>query len=245
MPLTKDEAIVIRRLDYSETSQVVVLFGRSSGKIRAIAKGIKRSTKVRFAVGIDLLDVGHVMVSARSPRPIELATVTEWKQSEALSGLRSRLERMHAAGYAAEVVAGLTEDWDPHPALFDSLLVLLRTLCEASDVMPPLVAFQQVLLAEVGSLPDFQACMSCGRVPGSKEPSCFSSVEGGLVCRDCESAFVEKLDLPPGLAAVLGGEVDAQTAPGAFAVLDYHISHLMGRAPLTSSLLRAATRGPR
>ena len=40
--LTKDRAICVRVADYSETSQVVTLFARLSGKVRAIAKGSKR-----------------------------------------------------------------------------------------------------------------------------------------------------------------------------------------------------------
>ena len=55
MPLVKDEAIVLRRLDSSESSQVLVFFTREHGPQRLIAKGIKRGTKQRFATGIDLL----------------------------------------------------------------------------------------------------------------------------------------------------------------------------------------------
>ena len=47
-----DQAIVLGRLDYSETSQVHVLFAREHGKVRAIAKGIKRGTKKRFAAAV-------------------------------------------------------------------------------------------------------------------------------------------------------------------------------------------------
>lgn len=242
MGLTKDQAIVIRRLDYSETSQVIVLFARASGKIRAIAKGIKRSTKTRFAVGIDLLDVGHVVVSTRTPRPVELATVTEWKQAESLGGLRSRLSRLRAAEYAAEVVAGLTEDWDPHPALYDALLGLLRTLCAVEDAVAPLVMFQRSLLEEVGSFPEFHACLSCGRVGNAEGVIHFSSLEGGLLCRDCEAAFAEKMEMAPETLQALVDEPDAATAPGAFQVLNYHISHLMGRAPLTAPLIGSAGR---
>ena len=54
MTAIKDEAIVLRRLDYSETSQVLAFFTRDHGPRRLIAKGVKRSTKKKFATGIDL-----------------------------------------------------------------------------------------------------------------------------------------------------------------------------------------------
>jgi DNA repair protein RecO len=90
MATISDDAVVLARLDYSETSQVIVLFTRSYGKVRAIAKGIKRHTKTRFAVGIDLLDIGHVVVSAHPDRSAALATVTEWNPAASLSGLREK-----------------------------------------------------------------------------------------------------------------------------------------------------------
>jgi DNA repair protein RecO (recombination protein O) len=166
-----------------------------------------------------------------------LATVTEWKQTESLGGLRERLARLRAAEYAAEVVAGLTEDWDPHPTVFDGLVGLLRELCEASDTVTPLVRFQRGLLTDVGSWPEFRACLSCGRVDGGQAVAYFSSHEGGLLCRDCEAAFVEKLEVAPDTLRGLIGQPDAVSAPSAFGVLNYHISHLMGRAPLTGELV--------
>ena len=239
MALTKDEAVVLRRLDYSETSQVLVFFARASGKIRAIAKGIKRSTKTRFGGGIDLLDMGHLVVSTRSPRQAELATVTEWKQARSLIGLRGRLERLHAAQYAAEVVTGLTADWDPHPVLYDRLVDLLQALCRADVVAGCLVAFQRALLEEVGALPELCVCVSCGRVPGRGEPVFFSSFEGGLICRDCEAGHVEKREIPPGSSAVLHGGPGTETAAwGAFDIFNYHTAHLMGRNPATAPWVR-------
>ncbi|MCH7814056.1 MAG: recombination protein O N-terminal domain-containing protein, partial [Planctomycetes bacterium] len=49
MSFISERAVVLRRVDYSETSQVLVLLTRGHGKVRAIAKGIKRSTRKHFA----------------------------------------------------------------------------------------------------------------------------------------------------------------------------------------------------
>ena len=74
MPLIRDAAVVLGRIDYSESSQILVLFTREHGKVRAIAKGAKRSTKTRFAPGVDLLDIGTVIFSVRHERAEGLAT---------------------------------------------------------------------------------------------------------------------------------------------------------------------------
>ncbi len=60
MPLVSDRCICLRKLDYSETSQILMLMSRDYGIIRVIAKGAHRKTKAgasRFDGGIDLLDV--------------------------------------------------------------------------------------------------------------------------------------------------------------------------------------------
>ncbi len=56
MATIRDHAVALRRYEYSETSQVIVFFTRDHGLVRAIAKGIKRSTKTRFAAAVDPCD---------------------------------------------------------------------------------------------------------------------------------------------------------------------------------------------
>lgn len=265
MALIRDEAVVLARLDYSETSQVLVLFTRQHGKVRAIAKGIRRGTKARFAVGTDLLDVGTVVVSSRQERSANLATVTEWKQTRSLSGLRETLARLRGAEYAIEITTHLTEDWDPHFELFDSLLSTLTGLSEASEPLPLVVAYQLSLLDAVGSHPRFDTCVLCGRRDGLTH---LSAYEGGMICRHCEAGQVEKWAVSPGtlekvsrlatrsppkpqplarspsepqaLAAEPGGlrvssSAFSASTDSAFGLLNYYIAHLMGREPLLAS----------
>lgn len=253
MALIQDTAVTLRRLDFSETSQVMVFFTREHGKVRAIGKGIKRSTKTRFAVGIDLLEVGDMMLSVRQPRQEALAILTEWKPRRALSGLREKLSRLYAGQYAGETTAALTEDWDPHPALYDGLLNALETLCDAEAVLDPIVAYQSVLLEQIGAWPELDVCVSCRRSPPAEGNLYFSSLDGGLLCRDCEAGFVEKRLVERGAMAVLRGQAATTTVANgerqwsesdveaAFEVLNYHIAHQMGREPLLTPKLMGRT----
>ncbi len=231
---------MLGRLDYSETSQVLVLFTRDHGKVRAIAKGIKRGTKARFAVGVDLLDIGHVVFSSRGERSDTLATLTEWKPSRSLWGLREKLFRIHAGQYAAEVTAQLTEDGDAHPELFDSLSSTLAALTDASEPLELVTKYQIALLDSIGSLPRFDACVLCGREEGLTH---FSSFEGGLICRHCEPGQVEKREVSARTVKALGTSKSdhcsqgSGTLAGVFTVLNYHIAHLMGREPLLGSAI--------
>lgn len=248
MSLISDEAVVLGRLDYSEASQVLVLFTREHGKVRAIAKGIKRGTKARFAVGVDLLDVGHIVFSSRGERSDTLATLTEWKPSRSLWGLREKLFRIHAGQYAAEVTAHLTEDWDAHAELFDALVSTLAALTDATEPLDLVTRYQFALLDSVGSLPRFDACVLCGR---EEDLTHFSSFEGGLICRHCEPGQVEKREVSAATVELLrslsahgshcsqtsGTRPSSGTRGGVFTVLNYHIAHLMGREPVMGSSL--------
>lgn len=128
MPAISDQAIVLRLSDYSETSQIVTLFSAGNGQLRLIAKGARRSTRARVAAGLDLLEYGEA--GFFPPRgEAGLGTLTEWVQRDAFLGLRSSLPALYAGLYAAERVTALTQELDPHPALFVSLRELLRNLC--------------------------------------------------------------------------------------------------------------------
>ncbi len=94
--LTKDTAICIRAVDYSETSQIVTFFTRETGKINAIAKGSK-GPKSAFDGPIELFASGKIVFVQKSER---LAILTEFKQQSYFSHL----------GYIPK--AGMTFDYE-------------------------------------------------------------------------------------------------------------------------------------
>jgi DNA repair protein RecO (recombination protein O) len=238
MPLINDEAIAIRRLDFSESSQVLIFFTREHGKQRLIAKGVKRSTKTRFATGIDLLERGEVVFSRREERADRLGIMTEWHQEDVFAELRNDLRWIYAAQYAAEVTDAGTEDGDPSPGLYDALVTLLQSL--SRDGLPALVRFQRAVLEEIGLMPDLTRCVVCGRSWSGKTEPWFSARQGGLVCRSCEGGLAEKRRVQS--AAVLSITTDDLTdgsAGKAFDLLDYHLTESLGHELRLSRHLRA------
>ena len=164
MPLIQDEAITLRRLDYSETSQVLVFFTREHGRKRLIAKGIKRSTKKKFAVGIDLLERGRAVFTTGRSNHQGLGTLAEWRQTDVHLGLRNNLQRLYAAQYASEITTAMTEDEDPHPQLYDALAELLEKLSDGSEPLPAVIDYQCALLHAAGFWPDLNRCVVCDRI---------------------------------------------------------------------------------
>lgn len=242
MALIHDDAIVLRRLDYSETSQVLLVFCRAHGAQRMIAKGIKRGTKRRVAVGVDLLERGTVVFSRR-PGSEALGTLTEWRQRDAYPHLRRDLPRWYAAQYAAEAAAHLTEEGDPHPGLFDATIALLESLA-TDPSLAALTRWLHVLLREIGLTPEWSRCAACGRSVSAAEPVFFSSRQGGIVCRDCEPALVEKRRVASDALAALRLGAEQAAINGESAMQDDDSdSAETPRGPTDSKAAIAAARG--
>lgn len=216
MPLVADRCICLRKVEFSETSQILTLFGRRHGLVRVIAKGAHRTTKVgagKFGGGIDLLDLADAVFSHAPHR--ELPPLTEWKLVDGRRALRRRLRAIYLGTYSAELVAALFEEHDPHPALFDRLEQTLGELA-SPRLEQSFVAFELELLREAGVLPELSRCVNCGRDAGGSGGgrAYFSPSAGGVACRNCESAYPDRAELD---ARLLGAIrlVQAMTRDGA------------------------------
>lgn len=155
MASSRDRAICLRTHRFSETSQILTLFCRRTGIIRALAKGAHRRTKAgasNFDGGADLLDVGDCVFITHASR--DLATLTEWKLIEGHLGLRTNLRAMLIGQYLAEVLGLLLAEHDPHPVLFDRMRVTLPALT-TPRIEEEFVAMQIDILKDAGFLPDF------------------------------------------------------------------------------------------
>ncbi len=241
MATVNDHAIVLRRLDFSESSQVLLFFSREHGGQRLIAKGIKRSTKTKHGTAIDLLERGALSFLRKSGGEAQLGTLTEWKQLDAYLGLRSELVRLNGAQYVAEITGMLTEDGDPHPPLFDALAETLQALASGASPLPAMVAYQRRLLTEAGLWPDFERCVVSSRPAPPGRPAYYSATQGGLISRAHAETMREKRLIPAKLLDHLRrGDWAEEVAEQLFDVLDYTISHAAGKPPATRAALLSA-----
>ncbi|MFH1717530.1 MAG: DNA repair protein RecO [Planctomycetota bacterium] len=241
--LTKDLAICIRAVDYSETSQIVTLFARDAGKISAIAKGSKRP-KSAFDGPIEMLAHGKIVFADSNKE--KLATLTEFQQQPSLLSLHGSLFAMYCCLFGAELLNSLTHDYDPHPELFDSLLEFLHnanglqaTGNERRDMLALLILFQLGLLKEIGLQPILSYCVNCKakyELRDTKREAYFSNSANGLICRDCEASFADKVRLAGNVAAALASLKLIPGSPEKILtqiekVLVYHFTGLLGRPP--------------
>ena len=107
-------------------------------------------------------------------------------------------------------------------------------ISSAAEPLKATVTYQLDLLTAIGMSPRFDVCVQCGR---TEDLTHFSSHEGGAVCRHCEANRVEKREVAPDTFRVLRREVDLIAPVPPFALLNYHIAHLMGRQPRLAAKL--------
>lgn len=141
----------------------------------------------------------------------------------------------------AELLADWTEEYDPHPGLFDEALATLQELgAPELEAGPRLARFEMVLLRELGYSPVLHACAVCGADVGGR-PAGFSPAAGGVVCANCQASQRECRPLSPGgLAALtrLGepgsawrGPYDGAVREEVRQVLNHYVTYLLGRRP--------------
>lgn len=202
--LDKDIAICLRKTDFSETSQVVTFFTKDSGKLAAIAKGARRKNS-SFDGAIEVFSYGDIVYMQTATA--KLATLTEFSQRPVFQCLSRSLMSLNGGLFAVELMDFFTEEHDPHPDLFDSLVQFLtdvQVAADSSSGLRLLIIFQLTLLNEVGTKPLLARCSNCKVPYDDGWPFYyFSTIGNGLICPDCEFSFADKIRLSPQTAAVL------------------------------------------
>jgi DNA repair protein RecO (recombination protein O) len=231
-------ALVVRATDWSETSRICTLWTRELGKVRGLAKGGRR-LKSSFEVALDLLTVCSIVLLRKSSGGLDL--LTEAQVVERFPRLRTDLPALYAAYYIAELLADWTEDYDPHPALFDEARAALRELGQAPhQTGPRLARFELVLLRELGYRPVLESCTGCGAAIEG-ERLAFSAATGGVLCPRCQPGQRERRPLStPAWQALRAlsesGEAWQRDWPAAVRgelrqVLGQYVTYLLGRRP--------------
>jgi DNA repair protein RecO (recombination protein O) len=199
MAAEKAQAVVLRTTDWSESSRIATLWTREFGKVRVLAKGGRR-LKSNFENALDLLTVCSIVLLRKSSGSLDL--LTEAQVVRRFPRLRQDLGALYAAYYVAELLADWTEDYDPHPALYEEALATLRALGgdEAEAGSAPgqtglrILRFEMVFLRELGYVPVLEACAACGGpVPG--QGLAFGPAAGGVLCPKCQPGQRERRPL--------------------------------------------------
>jgi DNA repair protein RecO (recombination protein O) len=187
-------ALVVRTTDWSETSRIATLWTREFGKVRVLAKGGRR-LKSNFEIALDLLSVCSIVFIHKSAGGLDL--LTEAQVVEQFPRLRTELTSLYAGYYVAELLSDWTQDYGPHPKLFDDARSALRDFGEpGKQIGLRLAEFELAMIRELGYRPVLSACAGCGSaLDEADERQSFSPSIGGMICRACQSRHRDRLAL--------------------------------------------------
>jgi DNA repair protein RecO (recombination protein O) len=180
----KTEAIVLRTMDLGEADRVLTVLTPRLGKLKVIAKGVRRP---RSRIGGGLQPFSDVQLVLAVGRTFDVVTSSALEDPHL--GLRNDLHSTAAAWYVVELADRFCEGAaDSHEA-FRLLAQALSALDAGDAVSRDVVArwFELALLDAMGFRPELAACLECG---ASIEPedNVFSPVGGGVVCPQCRHA---------------------------------------------------------
>ena len=201
MGLYRDEAVVLRTWKLGEADRIVSLHTLGNGKVRGVAKGVRR-TRSKF--GARLEPACHVAVQLYRGRG-ELDTVTQAETLDRFGSLRSDPERFARASAMLEAVDQLALETGGDPGRHVMLVRALATL-DRSDSPLVVAGFFLKLLALEGVQPELDSCVTCGAAGPLVAIDVHS---GGVLCRDCRQGrpiSSEALDM---LRGMLGGQLAA------------------------------------
>jgi DNA repair protein RecO (recombination protein O) len=201
--LYRDDGVVLRVQKLGEADRIITLLTRRTGRVRAVAKGVRR-TKSKF--GASLEPFSHVDCQLYVGRELDIVTQAEIVSPYG-SDIVSEYGRYTAGTAMLETAERLTaEEREPSMRLFLLLVGGLKALSEgAHEPVLVLDAFVLRALAVSGYEPSLDTCARCGCEGPHRF---FAPSTGGVVCGDCRPAGAvtpsrESMNL---LAALLGGD---------------------------------------
>ena len=242
MPSEKTTAIVLRVIDFSESSCILTLFTEDFGKISALAKGARRP-KSPFESALDLLAVCRIVFLQKSGDVLDL--LTEAKLERRFRSASRDLSRLYAGYYVAELLREMTDLGDQHPELYREAERTLSELDQGSEPASLIMRFELAALKLLGFAPSLDDCAVCGNpIEPIEEPRrMFGVLAGGLLCSRCRGGQQEVVGLGIETVERLRAFSDLQSetwrtltwdrlVQGELrGVLNHYLANLLGRRP--------------
>jgi len=200
--ILKTEAIVLKSLNYGETSKIVTFYTREVGRLSGIVKGARRP-KNKFGASLEPMSQVSLVVYSKERR--EIQTVAECDLLKSFYRISDDLEKMAAGLAMIELVNTVAHEQEQNTSLYELLLDSLSVLSRATkNYQNLLYKFEIGLAFALGFGFSFTNCMSCGLTrdldSGMIE---FQLEKGGRLCPKCGGAAGHKVKLPRHVVGML------------------------------------------
>ena len=238
MPAEKATAIIVRTVDFSETSLVLTLFTREMGKMGVLAKGGRR-LKGPFDSALDLLALCRIVFLHKSSESLDL--LTEAKLLRRFRPPGHDLRPLYGGYYLAELLRELTDENDPHPELFDLADGTLIGLAAGEPAGRLVMRFELGALRLLGHSPSLVECVECGKPVPLGGRVAFGLSDGGVLCPKHRFGKRHVATVIPGTLEIMKQftdpdghawrhlKIDSRTVGEIRGVLNQYLAHLIGK----------------
>lgn len=199
--LYRDTGVVLRTYKLRESDRIVVFHTAEHGKVRAVAKGV-RKTRSKFGARLEPMSHVHLLLY----RGRELDIVSQAEAVEPLAPMLSSLDRASQGLAVIEAVDQLSLEREPNLALYRMVVGVLRTIATSPSPLN-VAAFYWKLLANEGMRPELDRCLRCGDEGPGVQFVAFDLNEGGVLCRNCRSGQSISPAALALLRDILGGQL--------------------------------------
>lgn len=182
MSLVKTEGIVLKSLRYGDSSMIFTLYTKDFGKIKLLAKGVKKEKSRTTPLG--LFSLAEVVFYKKEKSELHLLSSAESLKN--FSGLGKSIARFSWASAISEILDQLIKGEEPNQRIFNLSLKALSFTeqTDESNLEKLFWVFALKLLSHLGYKPKLDTCLNCGGEV--KEKEVFISPErGGIICRRC------------------------------------------------------------
>jgi len=173
------EAVVLRHTEWGEADRLLWLFSLEEGKIKALAKGVR---KIRSRKAGHLEPMTRVKLLLAKGR--DMLIVTQADTQDAYLPLREDLAGITYASYVIELLDRFTYEEGENRGLYRLLVETLERLAFGEDREVVIRYFEVRLLDLVGFRPQLFRCLGCGEAIVAQDQF-FSALEGGVICPSC------------------------------------------------------------
>ena len=176
----RTEALSLRKMPLGEADILLTLYTRDAGKLRAVAKGARKTTS-KLVGHFEPLTLNRLALS----KGRNLDIVTQAQVIDNFSTLKRSLTGLTQGLYIAELLDGFGSEANPNPELYQLSLEALRAVERDPESEMPLRFFELHLLRVSGFMPELYHCVECRRTlePGQHR---FSPDGGGTLCLECQ-----------------------------------------------------------
>jgi DNA repair protein RecO (recombination protein O) len=176
------EAVVLRKSELGEADSILTLYTPKCGKLRAIARGVRRP-KSKLGGHVELLTYSQMSLSKSK----SLDVITQSQTIESFLPLRDDLLRTSQALYVAEIIGQSTAEEEANYPLFKLLIDTLYWLCHVRNGETALRYFEMHLFQCLGYRPQLYECVCCRTSLEPSDSFYFTPSGGGVLCHYCRN----------------------------------------------------------